>query len=335
MERSSFFNAVLDSSGVPDTVYLAEDFARYFATFIGNGVFPNPATGLQVVAINNDMQIIIKSGYAWINGYMYENTDDYIFKLDAADGVLDRIDRVVLRLDFLERKIKVGIKKGEWSSNAKAKDLQRDNDVFELALADVKISKGAISISQADITDLRLNKNLCGIVHGTVDQVDTTAIFDQYKSWYEQTKAKYEKNMLSWTTQKKQEFEDWFDKTSKELLQEWTEWFSKTKVWEQQWLDWFKNTETWEKEFNKWFEDIKKILDDNVAAKLTTQVLELQSKTKTLESQLQTVEGKIVDIDNKLDTKADKYIIDNISKDKYKIGIDNGLIYIEEVINDV
>ena len=47
MEKSSFFNSV---SG--DRKYKAEDWASYFASFIGNGVFPVPSTGLQVVAGN-------------------------------------------------------------------------------------------------------------------------------------------------------------------------------------------------------------------------------------------------------------------------------------------
>ncbi len=60
MIKSFPFNAVYDANGVPDRAYLAEDFARYFAKFIGTGVYPNPATGLQVVAIDSDMRIRIK-----------------------------------------------------------------------------------------------------------------------------------------------------------------------------------------------------------------------------------------------------------------------------------
>lgn len=44
MQNYGFFNS---SSG--DRRYAAEDWAAYFASFIGNGVFPNPSTGLQVM----------------------------------------------------------------------------------------------------------------------------------------------------------------------------------------------------------------------------------------------------------------------------------------------
>ena len=91
MERSSFFNAQMQGNSY-DRVYLAEDFARYFASFIGNGVFPTPSTNLQVVAINSNMTIKIKIGKAWINGYFYENTEDLTHVIEVADGLLNRIE---------------------------------------------------------------------------------------------------------------------------------------------------------------------------------------------------------------------------------------------------
>ncbi|HIG0356304.1 TPA: hypothetical protein ACX96U_001600 [Clostridium sporogenes] len=213
MEKSSFFNAVIDQNGIPDRSYLAEDFARYFSTFIGNGVFPNPANQLQVVAVDNNMQIRIKQGLAWINGYFYENTDDYILKLDPADGVLNRIDRIALRLDFLERRIKAIVKKGQYASSPVAPVLQRDSDAYEIAIADVYVRAGVISIMQSNITDTRLNSNVCGIVHGTIKQVDTTEIFRQYQAWFQENKSKHEGDFEKWLTEFKiatgKKFEDW------------------------------------------------------------------------------------------------------------------------------
>lgn len=92
MEKSSFFNSVSH-----DRTYKAEDWAEYFASFIGNGVFPVPSTGLQVVA-NDGMKLNVKTGKAWINGYFYFNTGDLAVELDTADGQLNRIDRLVNRI---------------------------------------------------------------------------------------------------------------------------------------------------------------------------------------------------------------------------------------------
>lgn len=186
MERSSFFNSI---NG--DRKYKAEDFARYFGSFISNGIFPNPGNNLQVVS-NNDMTVTLKPGKAWINGYYYENTDDLILPIDVADGVLDRIDRVVVRLDYVNRDIKTVVKKGTFASNPTAPTLQRDMDIYELGIADIKINKGAISILQADITDTRLDLNLCGVTNSLIT-VDVGIITEQFSedftSWFERIKG--------------------------------------------------------------------------------------------------------------------------------------------------
>ncbi|MEG2412619.1 MAG: hypothetical protein RSA29_17675 [Clostridium sp.] len=198
MERSSFFNAILNQDGVPDRAYLAENYARYFASFIGNGVFPNPSTNLQILANGTDMNISLQSGKAWINGYFYENTDILTLPISAADGVLNRIDRVVLRLDFLNREIKAYVKKGTFASAPVAQVLQRDADMYEIGIADIAVNKGAIKITQANITDLRQNNSLCGIVHGTVEQLDVTTLFNQYSAALSQKEAGFEAEFKTW-----------------------------------------------------------------------------------------------------------------------------------------
>lgn len=192
MERSSFFNAVL-SGETYDRVYTAEDYARYFGSFIGNGVFPTPSTNLQVVADSTSMDIALKAGKGWINGYFYENTEDLTLNVGVADGVLNRIDRVVLRLDFINREIKAYVKKGTFASSPVAPNLTRNSDMYELGIADIKVNKGVTKIVQADITDLRQNNNYCGLVAGVLKQIDTTDLFAQFQStfdiWFEHVKG--------------------------------------------------------------------------------------------------------------------------------------------------
>ncbi|BDH62302.1 hypothetical protein MTP04_24320 [Lysinibacillus sp. PLM2] len=202
--KSGFFNSV---NG--DRRYDARWFAEYFASFIGNGVFPNPSTNLQVVE-GTGMQTIVKIGKGWINGYYVVNDSDYILQHDIADGVLKRIDRIVMRLNYPTREIEIAIKKGEYSSNPVAPTLQRDADAYELALADVLINNGATTITQANITDLRLNTDLCGIVHGTVDQVDTTTLYNQYLSWFNQFTQNESTDFEQWRALEQTEFDNWF-----------------------------------------------------------------------------------------------------------------------------
>ncbi|WP_045517708.1 hypothetical protein [Clostridium sporogenes] len=283
MEKSGFFNA-MKVGDTWDRVYKADNFAGYFATFIGNGVFPNPAKQLQVIETDR-MNVIIKPGKAWINGFIYINTDELILPIDVADGVLHRIDKIILRYDVIEREIRVKIKKGEFASDPKAPQLTRNADMYELALADIKVNAGAIKITQADITDLRLNKELCGIVHGVVDQVDTTAIFNQFQNWYSKTKEAYDKDIAMWTKDKKETFDKWYKESTEDFLKQWNEWFE--------------NTGIWEKDFNNWFETLKDKLDGNIAAKLTKDVEQLKKDVENIDIPVKSVNKKTGDIELK------------------------------------
>ena len=91
-----------------------------------------------------------------------------IFSSEPADGVLNRIDRVVLRYDEADREIRAEVKKGELASSPVAKELQRDADAYELGIADIAVNKGATSIKQDDIIDLRDNEELCGWVDSLI-----------------------------------------------------------------------------------------------------------------------------------------------------------------------
>lgn len=204
MITSGLFNSI---NG--DRKYDAVWFARYFSTFIGNGVFPNPSTGLQVVE-NENMTTIVKPGDGWINGYFIVNDGEHILQHDIADGTLTRIDRIVMRLDFGARLINIMVRKGAYGSVPVAPTVIRNADFYELVLADVTIRPGVLRIIQGDIKDQRLNSELCGIVHGTVDQVDTSTIFNQYQSWFEEMTGEKTEDFTLWTAERKAIFEQWF-----------------------------------------------------------------------------------------------------------------------------
>ena len=259
MEKSSFFNSV---SG--DRKYKAEEWAEYFASFIANGVFPNPSTGLQVLA-DSGMAITIKTGKAWINGYFYYNTGDLSIALDTADGVLNRIDRVVVRLDLQEREISVSVKKGTYSATPTAPELQRDADAYELAIGDVLVGAGAVSITQANITDQRLNTTLCGLVVGTVGTLDTTAFSAQLNAWFElyqsMSATQYSTLVAYMDALKIESDADYV------ALQAW---FSAYQT-------------SANAEFQSWFDTLQNTLDENTAANLYNQITVIGERVTLLE----------------------------------------------------
>lgn len=185
---SAFFDAEL-VGGKYDRVYSAERFAEYFASFIANGVFPNPATNLQVVAnVPSDMAVRVKSGLGWINGYYCNNDEDYLLTISPANGTLPRIDAVVLRWSRSNRSISLEVKTGVATSSPSAPPLERSADNYELMLASIRVVAGTTSIAQASITDKRPDSTVCGWVKGVVDQIDTTDLFAQYddafQTWF-------------------------------------------------------------------------------------------------------------------------------------------------------
>lgn len=173
MENSGFFNANL-VEGKYDRVYLAEQFAKYFASFIGDGIFGGKLNELQVVSKRQEsMGVLVSSGQAFLKGYWYENDSDLSLDIDIADGLYARYDSIVVRLGFAERKIWLMVKKGTPSSSPARPEILRTSDYFELQLAVIKVNAGVIKIEQKDIIDTRFSDDECGLVSGVVDQIST------------------------------------------------------------------------------------------------------------------------------------------------------------------
>lgn len=240
MEKFSFFNSV---NG--DRRYKAEDWANYFNKFITNGYFPNIASNLQVIASGTNMKVTLRAGAAWINGYMYNNTTDLELTIQTADAVNSRKDRVVLRLDHEKREIKAYVKKGTPSSSPVAPALQRDADAYELAVAEVHVRNGVVVITQEAVTDVRLNKDLCGVVNSLL-QADTTAIFNQYWDWFVRTKQKYEEDNSVIMSDFRKLMED--------------------------------EKKRYNTEFTAWFQNLKNVLDTNTAGNLLNEINKINDK---------------------------------------------------------
>lgn len=182
-----FFNSV---NG--DRTYDADDISKYFLKLISNGVFATPATAMQVTT-SSGMTVSVSSGWGFIDCRWINNDTSYLLTLDEADVVLNRIDRIVLRLDYGNRMMGIYIRKGIPASAPVAPTLQRvEGQIWELSLAQINVSGGATAITQADITDERANTNVCGWVTGLIEQIDTTNLFAQYdsafNSWFSQIK---------------------------------------------------------------------------------------------------------------------------------------------------
>lgn len=259
MQKSSFFNSI---NG--DRKYKAEEWADYFASFIGNGVFPNPSTNLMVEA-NTGMTVTVKTGKAFINGYFFHNTTDLSIVLDTADGVLKRIDRIVVRWSLTNRAISIEVKKGTNASTPSPKVIQRDADVFELALADILISNGVVEVTQSSITDLRLNTELCGLVTQTVQTIDTSQLAAQLETWFDEYRSLSHADYV--------ELKSYIQSLKIQSGQEFTSlqaWFADYKVQANE-------------DFMTWFNNLQDILDENAETHILNLIDGLTNKVTMLE----------------------------------------------------
>lgn len=185
MEKYGFFNAVATADGKCDRSYLAEDFAGYFSSFIVNGVFKELGNKLEVT-VDSGMSIKVKSGVAWVNGYRYENDNDLTFTLENADGTLSRIDSVVVRLDIINREIKIHVKKGSLSTSPIMPAITRNSDIYELLLATVRVNANTAVLTQSMITDKREDGNVCGWVTAIGSQ---QTLLDEIQSLQQMVKS--------------------------------------------------------------------------------------------------------------------------------------------------
>lgn len=280
MERCGFFDAYLTGE-VYDRVYLASQFAAYFASFIGNGVYAQHGNQLQVMAQSNpSMSIQVLSGQGLINGYWYENTDSMSLSVEVADGVLNRIDSIVLQLGFSERDMKLKIKKGIPATNPVAPALVRNSDYYELQLATISIPASSIRITQAQITDTRMNASVCGWVTGVVDQIDTTTLFNQFETYFNEFKENNQADYESWTEAQKQAWLSWASGQEADF----TDWTDEQKAEYDEWYDTHINQ--WQTEFDTWFQNIKNQLGEDVAGNLQNQIDEHEARLNNLEMML-------------------------------------------------
>lgn len=179
-----FFNAKATTAGgvtTYDREYDSNDLTGYLKRFFTDGVFMEPSTSLQVLAVSNMLAVDMQLGAALINGCSIETDASIRFSLSGAHATLPRIDRIVVRWNLQERLMEFALKTGTPAASPQAPALTRTDNVHELSLASIYVGAGVIAINQSKITDERLNSAVCGAVVATVQHVDTATIFNQYQ----------------------------------------------------------------------------------------------------------------------------------------------------------
>lgn len=219
-----------------DRKYTAEQISSYFDGLVGNGILENCGNKLQVLHTEG-MGIKVQSGRAFLDCHWYNNSADVLLEVPQSEITYDRIDSVILRMDTAEevRNITLLIRKGTPAESPVAPSLENTESVKELCLADIRVNKLVEAISQANITDTRTSGK-CGFVTGLIKQVDTSTLFLQWQTAYqeyytlsttefERWKAEQQDGFVIWSNGQKETFTQW--RTERE--EEYNIWFNAIK----------------------------------------------------------------------------------------------------------
>lgn len=179
--------------------YVGAEYAMRWLHGRTSGVFA-ANNNAAVAAVQNSMAVTVSDGLGWItdaeeNGVVWWNDTEKTtgakmqLTVDAADGVLNRIDRVIVEWKTTNYADLPDIKilKGTPASTAAAPALTNNTTVRQISLAKISIAAGTTSITSSMITDERLDASVCGLVTENVT-ADTSVINAQFSELLAQLK---------------------------------------------------------------------------------------------------------------------------------------------------
>lgn len=194
-----FFNAIKQTDGTYDRTYNADQMSGYFEGLVSDGVYENVGDAMQVIA-SGGMQVQVKSGRMLIDSKWLKNDAAYSIDITPAHVTLNRYTAIVARLDKSARTISIVAKDGENATEPVKPAISDTVSVKEMCLAYIYVGRGVTEITQSSIEDTRPDTNICGWVTGIIEQVDTSQLFLQWQTAYEEFYTKFTAQFEAWFT---------------------------------------------------------------------------------------------------------------------------------------
>lgn len=191
--RFGYFDSEIigtDDEGMPifDRAETSDLFALLFANLVSDGVLALPSNCFRVRAAGNGLNLELDPGFGMVKGHFCYNDEVDHLTIESAPQQYNRIDRVVMRCNYLERMVEILIKTGTEAANPVPPELIRPaaGDYFELCLANIRLTAGQKVITQSSITDTRPDSAVCGYITQLIDHLDTAVFFEQLNKFYEE-----------------------------------------------------------------------------------------------------------------------------------------------------
>lgn len=185
-----FYNLIV-TDNVGDRPYDADSFSLWLAKFFTTGVFAGEFAVTEV----SGMTVTVSGGFVNIGGKVMV-FDETTLELDQAGANTNRYDNIVIERNDTDRQFYLKVVKGVADSTAPAP--VRTGGVYQLVIARVHIRAGATAISRSDVQDTRADKTLCGIVAGTVEEMDFEAFTAQFEAYFDEFKTGNQADFEAW-----------------------------------------------------------------------------------------------------------------------------------------
>lgn len=183
--------------------YIGAEYAMRWLHGRTSGVFAAD-NNAAVSAVQSSMAVAVSDGLGWLtdsdgNGIVWWNDAEKSagaklqLTVDSADGVLNRIDRVIVEwqtTDYADLP-EIKILKGTASSTAAVPALTNNGTKRQISLAQISVAAGTTAITASMITDERLNPAVCGLVTESVT-ADTSVINAQFAALLAQLRTAIE-----------------------------------------------------------------------------------------------------------------------------------------------
>ena len=205
--RYGYFDSEItgvDENGMPifDRAETSDLFRMLLANLVSSGVLASPGDCFQVLA-DTGMTVRVRPGFAMIKGAFAYDADEATLTIPASNASLPRLDRVVLRCNYLDRLCELVVKTGTPATVPVAPVLLQPTtgDYYELGLATVRVDAGTGSITQSAIGDTRADSSVCGFITQLIDHIDTSVFMQQLAAWQEEYSAEQQAAFEAWFEQ--------------------------------------------------------------------------------------------------------------------------------------
>lgn len=285
--RYGYFDSEItgvDSEGMPifDRAETSELFRLLFSKLLTNGVLAKPADCFKVLAGDTGLSVKVQPGFGLINGAFAYDPVATTFQLATAPTSYSRIDRIVLRCNYLDRLCEIIVKTGTAAATPQPPELIQpvSGDYYELGLALVTVGTNQSVVTQSSITDTRPDSSVCGYITQFIDSIDTEAFYDQFNAFYAEFVAKSNASYAQFEQMARTAY-DGFTAAIDEYIKaleakgnaDLTAITEAMKEFQRDSMN----------QFNEWFATVQSLLDEDVAGHLVNKTNELDERLALME----------------------------------------------------